>query len=311
MDYKDYYKILGVEKNATPDAIKKAYRKLAVKYHPDKNPDDQLAEEKFKEITEAYEVLSDAEKRKKYDAFGENWKYYEQAGGQQGDFDWSKWQNAGGGGAGGYRQASQEDINDMFGDGGQFSDFFEHLFGGNFRSQSRGRRSRSMRGQDIRATMGISITDAYAGATKQIEISGQKLNLKIKPGTYDGQVLRLKGKGEQGYNGAEAGDLLITIQVQDDAQYHLQGNDIYSDVPIDVFTAILGGKIQVQTPGSTLQLNIPAGTDSGRMFRLKGKGMTSANGVTGDFYVKVAIQVPKNLSDDEKAQIEKLANRQK
>ncbi|RAI99771.1 curved DNA-binding protein [Chitinophaga skermanii] len=309
MDYKDYYKVLGVEKTATADAIKKAYRKLAVKYHPDKNPDDKLAEEKFKEINEAYEVLSDEEKRKKYDAFGENWRYYEQAGGQEGNFDWSKWQGANGGGQYQY----QGNMEDMFGGGGggeHFSDFFEHLFGGGFSGRSRGGRTRSSRGRDINASMSISISDAINGATKQIEVNGLKLNLKIKPGTYEGQILRLKGKGEPGRNNNEAGDLLISISI-DHSGYEISGNDIYSDIQIDIYTAILGGKVQVNTPSGALQLSIPAGTDSGRLFRVKGKGMPNAQGGTGDFFVRIGITVPKNLTDEQKEAFGKLANPEK
>lgn len=307
MDYKDYYKILGVDKKASADEIKKAYRKLAVKYHPDKNPDDKLAEEKFKELNEAYEVLGDAEKRKKYDEFGENWKYYEQAGAQQGDFDWNRWraqQQQGGG--------QQYNAEDMFGEGGQFSDFFEHLFGGGFRSRAQQGRSRTRRGGDLHATMDVSIEDVYTGATRQINVNGQKLNLKIKKGTADGQVLRLKGKGSPGLNGGEAGDLLIEVSVVPGAGFELKGKDVYLEVPVDVYTAILGGKVQVPVPGSALQLTIPEGTDSGRMFRLKGKGMPVAeggNGEPGDFYVRIRITVPQNLTDEEKAMFRKLADR--
>ncbi|WP_109698290.1 DnaJ C-terminal domain-containing protein [Chitinophaga deserti] len=309
MEYKDYYKILGVDRKAGADDIKKAYRKLAVKYHPDKNPDDKLAEEKFKELNEAYEVLGDAEKRKKYDEFGENWKYYEQQAGQQsGDFDWGRWraQQAGGQSYGGG--------DEMFGDGGQFSDFFEHLFGGNFRSRAQQGRSRTRRGGDLHATMDIGIEDVYSGATRQINVNGQKLNLKIKKGTTDGQVLRLKGKGNPGLNGGEAGDLLIEMNLLPGAGYELKGKDVYLEVPVDVYTAVLGGKVQVPVPGSAVQLTIPEGSDSGRLFRLKGKGLPvpeGAAGEPGDFYVRIRITVPQQLTEDEKALFRKLANREK
>lgn len=299
MEYKDYYKILGVDKKAGAADIKKAYRKLAVKYHPDKNPDDKLAEEKFKELNEAYEVLGDEEKRKKYDEFGENWKYYEQAGQNGGDFDWGRWRAS----QGGRQQQQYEDMEGMFGEGGQFSDFFEHLFGGSFRSRAQQGRARSRRGADLQATMQVSLEDVYSGATKQIEVNGQKLNLKIKPGTYNGQVLRLKGKGRPGQNGAEPGDLLIEIGISPDARYELKGKDVYMDVPLDMYTAVMGGKLQVAVPGSPLQLTIPAGTDSGRLFRLRGKGIPAPQGssdVAGDLYVKVRITVPKDLSGEEK-----------
>ena len=309
MEYKDYYKVLGIDKKASAADIKKAYRKLAVKYHPDKNPDDKLAEEKFKELNEAYEVLGDEEKRKKYDEFGENWKYYEQAGNNGGDFDWSKWRSGQGAG----RQQQYDDS--MFGDGSQFSDFFEHLFGGGFGSrtqQGRGRGNR--RGGDLQATMQVSLQDVYTGATRQIEVNGQKLNLKIKPGTYSGQVLRLKGKGQPGRSGGEAGDLLIEVSIAPDAQFELKGKDVYMEVPVDLFTAVLGGKVQVAVPGSPLQLSIPAGTDSGRLFRLKAKGLPAPEGskeVAGDLYVKVKITVPAHLTEEERKLFAQLAEMRK
>lgn len=307
MEYKDYYKILGVDKKATADEIKKAYRKLAIRYHPDKNPDDKLAEEKFKELNEAYEVLGDAEKRKKYDEFGENWKYYEQAGQQQqGDFDWSRWRSQQGGG-------QQQGGEDMFGNGDHFSDFFEHLFGGGFRSRAQQGRARTRKGGDLHATMEIGIEDVYTGATRQISVNGQKLNLKIRKGTTDGQVLRLKGKGNPGLNGGEAGDLLIEVSVTPGAGFELKGRDVYLEVPVDVYTAVLGGKVQVPVPGSAVQLTIPEGSDSGRVFRLKGKGLPEAEaggGVPGDFYVKIRITVPQQLTEEEKEMFRKLAKRE-
>ncbi|RPE09625.1 J domain-containing protein [Chitinophaga lutea] len=305
MEYKDYYKILGVDKKASAADIKKAYRKLAVKYHPDKNPDDKVAEEKFKELNEAYEVLGDDDKRKKYDEFGENWKYYEQHGNAGGGgFDWGKWQSGQGGG-----RQQYEDMEGMFGDGGQFSDFFEHLFGGGFRSRAQQGRSRSRRGNDLQATMKVGLQDVYTGATRQIEVNGQKLNLKIKPGTYHGQVLRLKGKGHPGRNGGEPGDLLIEVELTGDGQFELQGKDVHMEVPVDLFTAVLGGKVPVAVPGTPLQLSIPAGTDSGRLFRLKGKGVPGPAGGSegsGDLYVKVKIIVPKQLTEEERELFAKL-----
>lgn len=309
MEYKDYYKVLGIDKKASAADIKKAYRKLAVKYHPDKNPDDKLAEEKFKELNEAYEVLGDEEKRKKYDEFGENWKYYEQAGSNGGDFDWSKWRSGQGAG----RQQPYDDS--MFGEGNQFSDFFEHLFGGGFGSRAQQGRGRSTRrGGDLQATMQVSLQDVYTGATRQIEVNGQKLNLKIKPGTYAGQVLRLKGKGQPGRSGGEAGDLLIEVSIAPDAQFELKGKDVYMEVPVDLFTAVLGGKVQVAVPGSPLQLSIPAGTDSGRLFRLKAKGLPVPEGskeAAGDLYVKVKITVPGQLTEEERKLFTQLAEMRK
>ncbi|RFS22777.1 J domain-containing protein [Chitinophaga silvatica] len=307
MDVKDYYKILGVEKSATSEQIKKAYRKLAVKYHPDKNPNDKAAEEKFKEINEAYEVLSDEEKRKKYDQFGENYKYYEQHGGRPEDFDWSQY-----GGGQGRTYSYQGNMEDMFGGGageGNFSDFFEQLFGGRFGGGGGRRQQGPGRGRDIQATMEVSLEDAYTGATRQVEVNGSRLNIKLKPGLYDGQIIRLKGQGSPGRKGGENGDLLITIQLAPHPQYELKGQDIYTDLAVPLYTAILGGKVPVVLPGSTLNMNIPAGTDSGKVFRLKGKGMPAYNnqGPAGDLYLKAMIHLPTNLSEKEKELFQQLS----
>lgn len=307
MEYRDYYKVLGVDKKASAADIKKAYRKLAVKYHPDKNPDDKLAEEKFKELNEAYEVLGDEEKRKKYDEFGENWKYYEQAGSNGGDFDWSKWRSR-------QEAGRQQQYDDSAFGGDQFSDFFEHLFGGGFNSRAQQGRGRNRRGGDLQATMQVNLQDVYTGATRQIEVNGQKLNLKIKPGTYSGQVLRLKGKGQPGRSGGEAGDLLIEVSIAPDPQFELKGKDVYMEVPVDLFTAVLGGKVQVAVPGSPLQLSIPAGTDSGRLFRLKAKCLPAPEGsseLPGDLYVKVKITVPGQLTEEERNLFSQLAELRK
>jgi curved DNA-binding protein len=202
----------------------------------------------------------------------------------------------------------------MFGDGNQFSDFFEHLFGGGFSSRAQQGRGRNRRGGDLQATMQVNLQDVYTGATRQIEVNGQKLNLKIKPGTYSGQVLRLKGKGQQGRSGGEAGDLLIEVSIAPDAQFELKGKDVYMEVPVDLYTAVLGGKVQVAVPGSPLQLSIPAGTDSGRLFRLKGKGLPVLEGskeMPGDLYVKVKITVPDQLTEEERKLFSQLAELRK
>lgn len=307
MEFKDYYKTLGVEKGATEAELKKAYRKLAVKYHPDKNPGDKAAEEKFKEINEAYEVLGDPEKRKKYDRLGENWKNYEQHGGRAQDYDWGQW------GSGGQTYSYQGNAEDMFGGEGGFSDFFEQLFGRSFGGGGSKRQQRATRGQDISATMEVSLEDAYAGGTKQVNVNGSRLNIKLKPGLYEGQVIRLKGKGVPGRNGAESGDLLITIHLAPHPQFELKGQDVYADVPVDLYTAVLGGKITVQGLGGPLNMNIPAGTDSGRIFRLKGMGMPSFNNASqpGDLYLTAMIHIPQHLSEQEKELFTQLANLQK
>lgn len=292
MDYKDYYKILGVSKSASQEEIKKAFRKLAVKYHPDKNPGDKKAEEKFKEANEANEVLSDPEKRKKYDEMGDNWKYYEQQEAAR---------RASGGGRGRQQYSSHDDF------GGNFSDFFESFFGGSggfsgFDSQ-RQRTARAVKGEDAEAEMSISFYEAFHGSTRLVNVDGQKINFKLKPGAYEGQVLRMKGKGNPGYNGGEAGDLLITIHVEKDPRYEIKGNDLHFTQNIDVVTAVLGGKTSIAFPDKTVMIDIPPGTDSGKTLRLKGMGMPLPTDPThrGDAYVKIAIVTPKNLSEEERA----------
>jgi curved DNA-binding protein len=304
MEYKDYYKILGVEKTASQDEIKKKYRKLAVKYHPDKNPNDKKAEEKFKEINEANDVIGDPEKRKQYDELGANWKYYQQQA-QQGQHQ--RQQRPGGGqgfGGGGSFEG--------FGGGGDFSDFFDAFFGqgaGGFSSSQGGqRRQHSFRGQDLQAQMEISLEDAFHGTTKQISLNEQSLNLKIKAGITDGQILRLKGKGHSGANGGQAGDLLLTILVAKHPRFERKGDDLHFDQPLDAFTAIIGGKVSVHTMDKTIQMNIPAGTDSNKLFRLKGMGMPVYGSADkrGDAYARMVITVPKNLTEEQKAQLQKM-----
>jgi curved DNA-binding protein len=305
MEYKDYYKVLGVSKKATQDEIKKAYRKLAIKYHPDKTHGDKAKEEKFKEISEANEVLGDPGKRKKYDQLGANWKQYEQFGGAggQGGFDWSQFSGGGqpGGGFGGFS---------FEGDAGGFSDFFQHIFGGGFGGSAGGhRRSPGHKGQDLISEMSISFDEAYHGTTRIINLNGKKFRIKIRPGVKDGQKIRLAEKGNPGYNGGRAGDLIITIKVMPDSRFTRKGNDLYAELPIDIPTAVLGGKAPVNTPdGKTVMLKIPQGTSCGKKLRLKGKGMPAYEhpGRHGDLYVETSIVVPKVLSKDEKALFEKL-----
>jgi len=306
MDYKDYYKILGLEKAASAAEIKKAFRKLAVKHHPDKNPGDKKAEEKFKEINEANEVLSDPEKRKKYDELGENWKYYQQHGGNPGNFNQNKWNNTGQPNNGNFNQA------DFEGDGGVFSDFFESIFGErrNAGSASGTRQRRVYNGEDLRAEMEISLEDAYHGGSKQISLNGLKINLKLKPGLRNGQVLRMKGKGGEGTNGGENGDLLLSFIIGEHPRFKRKENDLHFDNDLDLLTAVLGGKVPVQTMDKTIQMNVPAGTDSDKIFRLKGMGMPLYEhpGIHGDAFVRLVIKTPKDLSAMEKELFTQLAD---
>ncbi len=303
MEYKDYYKVLGVEKKATQDDIKKAYRKLAVKYHPDKNPGDKKAEEKFKEINEANDVLSDPEKRKKYDDLGENWQAY-----QQGGFPGGFGQQTG--------RSRQQGRSQQYssGDESQFSDFFESIFGsggGGFSSGGKSSRSRPMKGEDYQAETTITLEEAFHGTSRQINLPEQKLNMKLKPGIEDGQVLRMKDKGGPGRNGGPNGDLFITIHIMPNQQFERKGNDLYFDQPLNAFTAILGGKLSAQGLDKAVSIKIPAGTDSNKVFRLKGMGMPiyADPEQRGDGYVRVILTVPKNLSEQDKELLSKIAGR--
>ncbi len=288
MDFKDYYKTLGVAKTATADEIKKAFRKLALQYHPDKNPDNKAAEEKFKEISEANEVLSDAEKRKKYDELGENWNEK-----QAQDFDGYQRYNRGDGGSYQYSGGQQFDESN-------FSDFFENIFGGRS-AGAKQRQPRAAKGQDYNAEMQITLEEAYSGTTRQIELHNQKLNLKIKPGIQDGQVLRLKGKGGKGQNGGQDGNVHITTHVAEHARYKRKEDDLYCDITVDLYTAVLGGQITINTLRNPIKMTIAKETDNGKVLRLKGMGMPryGKENEFGDLFAKVNVGLPKNLSESE------------
>lgn len=309
MDYKDYYKILGLSKSASQEEIKKAYRKLALKYHPDKNPNNPQAEEKFKEVAEAYEVLKDPEKRQRYDELGANWKQYEKAG--AGGF--GGYQPGGGryhyqrGGGSGF---SDFDLGDIFGGGGGggFSDFFERFFGGfsggdfsETESQFGGRRQRASAGQDMQAMVDIDLREAYSGTTKTYNINGEKIRIKIKPGIKDGQVLRVKGKGGKGHGGGAAGNLYLKVNIKNTTAFKRKGNDLYLDQKVDFYKAVFGEKISVNTMNSNVTIALPSKTRTGKTFRLKGKGMPDYqnNNIRGDLYVRILIDVPEKMSKEE------------
>ncbi len=324
MQYKDYYKILGVNRNASQDEIKKAYRKLAVKYHPDKTKGNKELENKFKEISEAYEVLKDPEKRKKYDQFGQNWKQYEQAGEGAAGFDFSDFMRQGGFGRG--RKGDWEEQSSPFGDtfhfeevftgggGGArtgFSDFFEALFGEEFRSaraQPRGGRTASMRGQDVTAETTLTLEEAYHGTSRIIQMDGKKVRVNIKPGIQDNQTLRLPGKGAPGAGGGQAGDLYLKIRINQHPVYSRKGNDLYKDVKVDLYTAVSGGKIEVDTLKGKVKVDIPKKTQSGKVLRLPKLGMPVHNkpGEYGDLYVKLHIQIPDDLNEEDLKKFEEL-----
>jgi len=306
MEYKDYYKILGVEKSATQDEIKKAYRKLAMKHHPDRNPGNKSAEEKFKEITEANEVLSDPDKRKKYDTLGSNWKQYQHTGGQ--GFD-DFFTNFGGGRRSSGSGANYEfngNINDIFGGmGGGFSDFFESFFGGRGGGFG-GRTQQQKTAVDVEAILNVSLEDAFNGSEKTINVDGKKLKIKVIPGTKDGQKLRLKGLGRSITADGIKGDLYLTIHVLQHPFYEIKETDLYYNLDIDLYTAVLGGKESIKTlDGKTISINIPEGTESEKILRLKGLGLIES-GIRGDLFVDIHVTVPKNLIKEEKELFKKL-----
>lgn len=311
MEYKDYYNILGVDRDADEQEIKRAYRKLALKYHPDKNPDDPNAEERFKEINEAYEVLGDPEKRAKYDQLGSSYRQWQQAGGQPGGFDWSQWTR---GAPGGQRvRVDIGDLGEMF--GGGFSDFFEQIFAGGVprgagRSRSArrpgGRAQAHSRGRDLEQPITISFEEAYSGTTRTIRHNGRSLQVKIPPGAQTGTRVRLSGQGESGMGAS--GDLYLDVRVQPDDRFRRSGADLHTDVEVDLYTAVLGGEVEVPTPAGPVMLSVPAGSQPGQRFRLKGRGMPRLRDPEehGDLYAHLNVQLPQDLSAEERELFEKL-----
>jgi len=304
MKYKDYYKILGVNKAATQKDIKKAFRRLAAKYHPDKNPNNTAAEEKFKEVNEANEVLSDPDKRKKYDALGENWQAYQQGGG-----DWEQYQRRGQQG-GGQSFTFQGDPSEFFGSG-DHSSFFDMFFGGDrgggFSGRSQERR-RNFKGPSIEAEMPVTLLEAYQGSKRTFEINGKKMRITIKPGAYDGQRLLLRGKGQAGVQGGEAGDLYILLRVQADHRFKRDGDNLMYHANVDLYTAILGGKIDIPTMTGFAKVSVPKGSETGSILRLKGKGMPNYKNPKkyGNLVVKLKVNLPQNLTAEEKELFKKL-----
>jgi curved DNA-binding protein len=311
MEYKDYYKILGVEKTATQDEIKKAYRKLAMKHHPDRNAGKKSSEEKFKEITEANEVLSDPEKRKKYDTLGSNWNQYQHTGGQGFD-DFSS--RFGGGrrqpGSGSTYEYSGN-INDIFGNaGGGFSDFFESFFGGSGGGFG-GRTQQQKTAIDVEANMNVTLEDVFVGSEKTISVEGKKLKIKINPGTKDGQKLRLKGLGISKTADGTKGDLYLNIHILQHPFYEIKETDLYYNLDVDLYTAVLGGKESIRTlDGKTVSINIPEGTESEKILRLKGLGLINES-VRGDLFVNIHVTIPKDLNKEEKELFNKLKSLRK
>jgi len=307
MDYKDYYKILGVDKNSTKEEIKKKYRKLARKYHPDVNPNDHTAESKFAEINEAHEVLTDDEKREKYDALGADWQRYQSSGHTQ-DFDWSKYTGAAGGRAQ-TRTFHEEDLEDILRGGGIFSDFFQNIFGGGFQSSGRQRSGFSIKGQDLQAELTIPLEEAFSGGVKVLDVAGKKMRINLEPGIRDGQIIKLKGKGYPGGNGGANGDLYIKFFIPVHSEYTRIGDDLHLDIRVSIYTAILGGSVQVHTLSGTFKFTIPPETKNGTVFRLKGRGFRifGKKESYGDLFVHVNLSIPENLTGKEKKLFKELA----
>jgi curved DNA-binding protein len=298
MEYKDYYKILGVAKGATTEEIKKAYRRLAKLHHPDKNPGDKSAEDKFKEIQEAHEVLKDPEKRKKYDMLGANWKQYQHMGGGSGFRN-----QAGGGGSHNF----SGNFEDIFGGVGGFSDFFKTFMGGGFENGER--MGSPQTGRDYEATIHISLEEAHSGVEKQFNLNGKKIKVKLKPGLMDGSRLRIKDQGGEGVAGGQRGNLYLTIKVDDHPIFERKENDLYLNLSVDLYTAILGGRLSVKTiDDKQLSVNIASETENGKLLRIPGMGLGTQSGGRGDLYLKVNIMIPKELSEKEKELFKQLQN---
>ncbi len=312
MEYKDYYKILGVKKSASQDEIKSAFRKLARKHHPDVNPGDASAEARFKEISEAYEVLSDPEKRQKYDTFGSQWKQYQRAGGSAEDFDWGQWAAQPGGQDMYTRSVSPEEFEDLFGGGlGGFSDFFETLFGGVGSARPAGYRERGYtprprRGQDVEQTVRIHLDEAFHGAQRVLEWEdGRRIEAKIPPGVRTGSRVRLSGQGQSGISGAQSGDLYVRIEVEPHPRFQRDGDDLRLTIHVDLFTMLLGGEVRVSGIDRSVDLTIPPETQNGKVIRLKGLGMPNLRNPDrrGDLYVTVKVKLPRKLSREEKEHV--------
>jgi curved DNA-binding protein len=318
MDYQDYYNILGVGKDASEKEIKSAYRKLARKYHPDVNPGDQASEEQFKRVNEAYQVLSDPEKRAKYDRFGAQWEQYERAGGQPQDFDWGAWQAQPGAGRSYGRTVSAEEFEQMFGGGGAgggFSNFFESLFGGGGRPQrdifgeGQAYQPRPRRGRDQEHAVEVTLEEAFHGSTRTLHYEdGRRIQAKIPRGVDTGSRIRLGGQGGPGAGGAADGDLYLRVEVSPHPTFRRDGDDLLTTVPVDLYTAVLGGKATVSSLDRSVQLTIPPETPNGKVFRLQGLGMPKLRSPEqrGDLYATVEVQLPRQLDGREKQLFEQL-----
>ena len=326
MEYKDYYDILGVSKDADQSDIRRAFRGLARECHPDVNPDDPDAEERFKEINEAYEVLYDPEKRQKYDRLGADWRKYERAGGQPGGFDWGQWTTGAGGSQRVHvRHGTPEDLEDLFGGGSPFSDFFTQVFGGAGGAAASGAapggatrtgtrpggfdyQVRRRRGPDYEQEVDVSLREAYAGTKRIIRKDGRRLEVSIPPGARTGTRVRVAGEGGAGAAGGESGDLYLRVNVRSVQQFERDGDDLRVRVPVNLYTAVLGGAASVPTMDGSVMLTIPSGTQNGQVFRLRGKGMPKLRNPDehGDLFAQADVQLPEDLAPRERELFEEL-----
>ena len=316
MEYKDYYQVLGVSRDAKEKKIKSAFRKLARECHPDVNPGDPDCEERFKEINEAYEVLSDPEKRAKYDQLGAEWQRYQQTGGRPGGFNWGQWTT--GAPSEGQRVHVQygtpEDLESIFGGGGAFSDFFASIFGGMEGARPGGAREgyvyrpRPRRGQDYEQEVEITQREAYQGTTRILQKAGHRLEVTIPPGAKTGTRVRMSGEGGHGAASGKSGDLYLRVRVQTDPVFEREGDDLRASVPVDLYTAVLGGEVRVPTLNGPVMLTIPEGTQNGRVFRLRSKGMPRLMDPKqhGDLYARVDVQLPTDLTPRQRELFEEL-----
>ena len=313
MEFKDYYNILGVDRKADGKEFKKAYRKLARKYHPDVNPANTDAAAKFQDINEANEVLSDPEKRKQYDRLGSQWQQYQQGGGKPEDFNWGE-REAAGNQSYNYRTVNPEEFEELFGTGGGFSDFFTNLFGGD-RQHSRGggggqqsyQQVRPRHGSDLEHSLQVSLNESYQGASRVLQWEdGRKIDVKIPRGVKTGSRVRVKEQGGTGTDGGGSGDLYLTIEVMPEKRFLRDNDDLKTTVSADLFTMLLGGKLSVPGIDRSVTLPIPPETSNGRVFKLRGLGMPLIKhpGQRGDLYVTVETVLPQKLTAKEKELLE-------
>ncbi|MBP9675870.1 MAG: J domain-containing protein [Anaerolineaceae bacterium] len=308
MDYKDYYKVLGVDRKATPEEIKKSFRKLAMKYHPDQNKDNKQAEEKFKEINEAYEVLSDPKKRAHYDQLGSSYQQWQQGGGNPGNFNWNAWGSTPGSRT---QQVNPEDFGDVF---GGFSDFFRVIFGGMpAASQAQTRRYAPQQSAQVRSPASyqqkvqITLEEAYHGTQRLMQINDRRIEVKIPAGARNGTKVRVAGAGPASAYG-QSSDIYLVIEILPHARYTLNGTDLTTEVKIDYLTAVLGGTVTVTTLSGDVVLTIPPGTQPGQKFRLSGRGMPllKSSQTFGNLYVQIKVELPKKLTEEQRKLFEQL-----